>query len=192
MSLGPYQSLGRRRTLRHSHLINNDDEELSAIYINVAIDLMRVGVTCRPSTGPYVLPENLWGETPQTSSPTAAFDDHWYFSRADLSCYHEFQACIDRLDDDECCIGLLLHGPDGSHSIGQWRWDKHVTARNMLPSSLLLEGFVQRSMPQVKLVDQLSDPSAIFAPLRGILEWWTGALGAKVSCVTLDTNAEFI
>ena len=174
--------------IRHSYrvlpLVNDVTQQVEAIYMSepTSHDDLRIGVTCQTSQSTIRGPVLQWeSEYPLISPFRSPQVDDWHFSKECLAEFDEFQACLSTAGTEEYCIGLLLHGSSYSRTLGQWRWDKHVTDRISLPSDYVLETIVHEGRPQVMLIRVAECSPWDHMPLAGYLEWWTGPKDTHVS-----------
>ena len=148
---------------------------------------MRVGVACRQSPSVHTVAMSHWKEElPTSSPPTSAQVDSWYFSKADFSLFTSFQTCVHKHTNLNQCLGLLLHGPHGSAILGQWRWDREVSDRMDLPTSLVLVNATDGKLPYICVAGGDAQQILPTINIKGTLEWWTGPEGSQVSQVQAE------
>lgn len=100
------------------------------------------------------------------------------------------------------CLGLLMQYRDHHAVLGQWRWDKSVSASIPMDDSVMRLGFradvVIPPGPEydpityirVKTTLEEDDCSWIYAPSRGLIEWWVDESHGDVVDLGSDSDTQ--
>jgi len=170
-----FTSVTGYQTCQVSHLCVNERDESD--------HSLRLGVIRTISENEQTQPPaDWWGaDTPSLTPPSSVYEWNMMWMKVTVEDRECFQACLEVIDGQEYCIGLMFHGGSRAEMLGQWRWDRKITDKISLPTDKYGLGNLQDAggYDRVKLHVCEAVPHDLLR-IGGVLEWWCSAQRSRV------------